>query len=316
MVTKTATKPKTRLKKVNTNSQVIVNLDHSRVYPPACLTDGLFKPLRKGDRKHGKLDLHYKLKGYVLWWRNYEPLGIQEQSVFLALHRIASETSRREVLDPSVTANDLVQLRDMLNLQMKAKDETCGYTKTSLYEIAKIIGISDSGQNLQNIAKSLVRLSSVVCAIYQEGDFTNKYWQANLISHLQIENGQVLIAINSMLATALVQAPASYISMEDQRQLKSDAAKRLHMWLSSWVSEGENQIKLDTLIPHVWGAGEMQATDLRNRRRVLRTAIEDINSLEGWTCTESEGMVTVVKPTFNAQEEPAAASSPTIEPLL
>lgn len=307
-------KPKKPVKKQS--SQVVVNLDHSRVYPPACLTDGLFKPLRKGDRKHGKLDLHYKLKGHVLWWRNYEPLGIQEQSVFLALHRIASETARREVLDETTSATDLVQLRDLLNLQMKAKDESCRYTKTSLYEIAKIIGIADSGQNLQNVAKSLVRLSSVVCAIYKEDDITNKYWQANLISHLQIENGQVLIAINSMLATALVKAPASYISMEDQRQLNTDAGKRLHMWLSSWVSEGENQIKLDTLIPHVWGADEMQPTDLRNRRRYLRAAIQEINSLEGWTCSEVDGMVTVVKPTFTAQQENQEVLESSVEPLI
>jgi hypothetical protein len=278
-------------------SQVIVNLDHSRVFPAACLTDGLFRPLRKGDRKKGKLDLQYTLKGYTLWWRNYEPLGIQEQSVFLALHRIAAEQSRRDVLELAPDAKDLLELRDLLKLELKAKEETCGYTKTSLYEIAKLIGLSDSGQNLNNIALSLVRLSSVVCAIYKTGDLMNKYWQANLISHLQIDNGQVLIAVNSMLASALVKVPASFISMADQRKLKSDASKRLHMWLSSWAGEGENKIGLDTLIPHVWGAGKMIKADLWNRRRYLRAAISEIDSLSGWVCAENEpGMITVIKP--------------------
>ncbi len=296
------TSKKTSTKKKNSIActQEIVHLDHSRVFPAACLTDGLFRPLRKGDQKKGKLDLQYKLKGHTLWWRNYEPLSIQEQSVFLALHRIAAEQSRRNDLNVNPETTDLIELRDLLKLELNAKNEGCGYVKTSLYEIAKIIGISDSGQNLNNIAHSLVRLSSVVCAIYKNNNMSDKYWQANLISHIQIEDKHVLIAINSMLSSALVNVPSSLISMTDQRLLKSDAAKRLHMWLSSWSHDGENKIGLDSLIPHVWGAGQVTADDIRNRRRYLRAALKEINELDGWTCMENDGMVTVIKPTKKA----------------
>jgi hypothetical protein len=108
-----------------------------------------------------------------------------------------------------------------------------------------------------------------------------------------------------MLSNAILVNRNAYVDMQNQRELNTDAAKRLHFWLSGWADEDKlKKIELDHLIPHVWGDMPNRDVDIRNRRRILRKAVSEVAKLPGWVCYENkERMVFVQKPSFVAPHE-------------
>lgn len=301
--TKASAKVPAKTKKAKPKGHAVVYLDHARVDLMHCIADGLFRPLQRGAEKGVSLDIHYKIKakGFTLWWRNYQVLSIADQSVFLAIHRLLSEKRRARSFVAPADDNEKA-LMEMLNVQQDNNQRQTVMLETSLTEIAKTIGLSDGGANLKNIADSIIRLSSVVCAIYSNDDPGKKFWQANLFSHLKMDSGKVYIAANPMLSNAILVNRNAYVDMQNQRELNSDPAKRLHFWLSGWADEDKlKKIELDHLIPHVWGDMPQMDVDIRNRRRILRKAIDEVAKLPGWICYENkERMVFVQKPAFVA----------------
>lgn len=272
---------------LNTKKHVIV-FDHARVDPSHCLTDGLFRPLKRQSFKGLSLDVRYKYKEYTFWWRNYCPLNITDQSVFLAVHRLASEKGRVTPIRPSTFNETEKAVRDALELELQASDLDVLVVETTLYEISKILGVTDSGANLKQIKESLLRLSGVTFVIYNGDDESSAFWKANLIGRMAGVDGKIMISINPWLCKALAGNQYTFVSMQEQRALKSEVAKRLHVWLSSWIKNGgSGKIALDLLIPHVWG-DECEKDKLRKRREYLRKALTEINTLEKWTCTEEK----------------------------
>ena len=306
---------KKSIKRAKPKGHAIVYLDHARVDLMHCIADGLFRPLQRGAEKGVSLDIHYKIKakGFTLWWRNYQVLSIADQSVFLAIHRLLSERKRAKTMLVPIDKNEK-ELMDMLDVQQDASQRETVMLETSLTEIARTIGLSDGGANLKNIADSIIRLSSVVCAIYANEDPGKKFWQANLFSHLRMDSGKVFIAANPMLSNAILVNRNAYVDMQNQRELNSDAAKRLHFWMSGWADEAKlKKIELDHLIPHVWGDMPAADVDVRNRRRILRKAIAEVSKLPGWTCHEKEKMSFVRKPSFVGPTQPVEEDNTIID---
>lgn len=291
--TKQATK-KVVKKKVSTPKQHILVFDHARVDPSHCLTDGLFRPLKRESQKGKALEVSYLYKDYTLQWVNYRILSITDQSVFLAIQRLASEKGRPERVGISHDNPVMLEVRNALKLDLEALGLDCLVLETTLYEIAKTIGITDGGENLKKIRDSLIKLSCVSLMIYRGyDDYTQPFWKTNLFSQLAGVDGKIIVGINPMLSKALVGEQCTYVCMSEQRNLKSDVSKRLHVWLSSWTRHGkEARIKLDTLIPHVWG-DSAEGNILWSRRSSLRKALGELNSLYGWKCVEDKDSVIV-----------------------
>lgn len=292
-------KKKTPTKKppVNTKKHVIV-FDHARVDPSHCLTDGLFRPLKRQSFEGLSLSIRYKYKTLTFWWRVYYPLNITDQSVFLAVHRLASEKGRVTRVGPSDEVETMKAVRDALKLKYDASDLDVLVLETTVNEICKVMGVTDAGNNYKHIKESLIRLSGVIFAIYKGDDVTTLFWQANLFSHTAGIDKRLVIAINPMLSKALAGGQSTFVDMKEQRELKSEVSKRLHVWLSSWIRHGaENKIQLDLLMPHVWG-DESETSKLRKRREYLRNALSEINSLAGWECSEDKEsrFVTIKRP--------------------
>lgn len=265
-------------------------LDHAMVDTSHCLTDGLFRPLSRAPKKEA-LDVEHTYAGYTLRWLNYCKLAITDQSVFLAVLRLASEKGRVERVGDSHESPTMIEVRTALKLEKDAAKSDCLVLDTSLYEIAKIIGINDCGDNLQMIKRSMVKLSCVSLLIYKGKDMGDAFFKTNLFSRLAGKDGRIHVGINPMLGKALSGGQFTYVSMDEQRLLSGDVSRRLHLWLSSWMrDETENKIKLDKLVPHVWGESAEQAT-MRKRRLALRKAIVDLNQLEKWAIEEFEGVV-------------------------
>lgn len=290
-------KPTTKKPEPKKSKHVIV-FDHARVDPSHCLTDGLFRPLKRQSYKGLSLDVRYKYKEYTFWWRNYCPLNITDQSVFLAVHRLASEKGRVSRIGPSEEAETMKAVRDALKLKYNASDLDVLVLETTVNEITKVMGITDAGKNYKQIKESLIRLSGVSFVIYKGDDVTTLFWQANLFSHIAGIDKRLVIAINPMLSKALVGGQSTFVDMREQRELESEVSKRLHVWLSSWIRHGEqNKIQLGLLIPHVWG-DEGEKDKLRKRREYLRNALAEINLLDGWECFEDKisNFVTIKRP--------------------
>lgn len=294
-----------KTKKASKSSKQVIVLDHARVDPSHCLTDGLFRPIMKGSRENTAMNIHYRYKDYTFWWRNYALLNITDQSVFLAVHRLAAEKGRVERVGPEHENKVMIDVREALEMEMDAENMECLVLTTSYREIARTMGISISGQSVTRIRDSLLRLAGVSFVIYRGEDTSSTFWKTNLFSTLASANGNVVVAINPMLSKALVGAQSSFINMREQRALQSDAAKRLHLWLSSWSRvEEDRKIDLDLLIPHVWG-DEAEGDTLYSRRNTLRKAIKELSALPGWICEEDKetNQVNIRRPAENLLEE-------------
>lgn len=276
----------------------VIVFDHARVDPSHCLSDGLFRPLKRQSLKGLSLDVGYKYKDYTFWWRNYCPLNITDQTVFLAVHRLASEKGRVKQVGPLEEVETMRAARDALKLKYQASDLDVLVLETTVNEISKVMGNSKSGANFKQIKESLIRLSGVSFVIYKGDDVTTLFWQANLFSQMAGIDKNIAIAINPMLSRALAGGQSTFVDMREQRELRGEVSKRLHVWLSSWIKPGKsNKIKLDLLIPHVWG-DECEKNKLRVRRFYLRAALDELNKLTGWTCLEDDasGFVIIKRP--------------------
>ena len=139
-------------------SKHVIIFDHARVDPSHCLTDGLFRPLKRQSFEGQSLSVRYKYKEYTFWWRNYCPLNITDQSVFLAVHRLAAEKARTKVVGPSSESSTMIDARNALKLKYDATDLDILVLETTVNEIAQTMGITDSGANFKQIKESLIKL--------------------------------------------------------------------------------------------------------------------------------------------------------------
>lgn len=284
-------KPTTKKPPLNRKQHVIV-FDHARVDSSHCLTDGLFRPLSRVPSKEC-LDVSHIYKGYTLRWLNYCKLNIVDQSVFLAIHRLASENGRTERVGDDHDSPVMKEVRAALKLEKEATKNDCLVLDTTLYEIAKTIGVTDGGDNLKMIRNSLIRLSCVSFLIYKGDDIGDTFFKTGLFSKLAGADGRIHVGINPMLGKALAGNQSTFVSMAEQRSLESDITKRLHVWLSSWMRSGEKRkIDIDKLVPHVWGENP-EAETMRKRRHSIRKSLIELDTLSGWSATEESGSVVI-----------------------
>jgi len=87
------------MKKTENKTRLVGELDHAKIDPSHCLADGLFRPLRRSAQTV-PLDIKYLYKErYILHWQGNAALSITDQSILIALLRIASEEERTTLVD-------------------------------------------------------------------------------------------------------------------------------------------------------------------------------------------------------------------------
>lgn len=277
----TTTRPKQTKK--SAVAQTIV-FDHARTDPSHCLADGLFRPILHGKRAESRLDVSYRFKSVLFRWQNpTTALCIKDQSVFLAIHRIAAEKSRVAKVSPVDSDINLLAARNALGLELEASNLDCLVISTTAREIAHTLGLKISGPAISRVQASLDRLAGVSFSIsHPEPERT--FWKANLISVVPLEGPNHLIGFNPVLSKALAGTPTAYIDMKEQLCLPSDVSKRLHVWLSAWLRPSEGKrIGRNLLVSHVWGAtGSGDA--LYGRRNAIKAALEVLNQNTAWHC--------------------------------
>lgn len=291
-------------------------VDHARIDPSHCLADRLFRPLFRGSQKSAALDVSYKARNskLLLRWTGPELLSISDQSIFLAIHRIAVQPESVERVGPNHPNPTFIKAREELHFAYQAASLKCLVITTTLKEIGAITkDTSLNGQARTRILQTLNRLSQVTLDIYEDSNPTAIAWQSRLIS--TSVSGKILtIGINPMLSKAILTAPTTFIDMREQRALSSDVSKRLHVWLSSWF--GANRlletrgIKRDSLISHIWGdVGQGDA--LYSRRSTLLTVLDELNTLEGWSFSHDTrtNLITIQRQPVKKVEENGSEKS-------
>ena len=272
----------------------IVEDDFARYETRVALTDGVFLPRKRGERK--ALQIATEGDGVRLTWRMFHALGPDDESVLLALISILGEDSMELVATPGTRLRKLLDPDDTSKAPSRA-------THTSLYEVAKRAGFTypGSGSAQKAVKQSLTRLSSTILRVETE-EFEG--CMALCAFMMEKKTGKLAIASHCRLAQALIgDKTFARVSLTERTQLDSDAAKVAHRWLSAWLPGGQTRrIGLDRLVSHVWGGEEITSSGLRDRRATLRSALAEITVLPGWTASitgqGAEAMATISRPPF------------------
>ena len=242
------------------------------------MTDGLFRPMRRGPRP--KAEVKNTFGSITITFRMFDALGADDESVLLAVLSLMGV--KGEKLDVEPEDEDKRQLRLELRAKGDADNANAGAIKTSIKEIAKRAGFSNSGKEFKHVRACLDRLSSTILILDDE------QWHGSmtLLSHMTNKiDGRIEIACHWRLAEAIFgSAQFARVSLQERHQIDGDAGRILHRWLSAWVQVGkEAAIRMSKLEKHVWPAEVSDAPEAKKERlEKLRKALEQIGKLDGW----------------------------------
>lgn len=247
------------------------NTTHARHDPAHCLAPGLFRSLKRGDRKQMKLDVTYQYAdNEQARFIGFEPLGADDMRLLQGL--VALSGPKGIILTPSPKADIFdAATQDALVVQ------------ESLTRLLSEIGLTAGGDNLKGIKASLVRMSNVTVIVTKDG----KQASFHLMSHaLDEADGRLFVALNPRITEAILGRRAyTWIDMAEVRGLESDPARFMHQRLCGWINTGKaGRVALDTLCGYVW-PNEINENAMRKRRSVARKALNELAAL-GWTIKE------------------------------
>lgn len=258
------------------------NLTHARHDPAHCLAPGLFRSLKKGERRTHKLDVVYEFgDGQRIEFSGPEPLGADDLRVLQGLVALAGPSGL--VLSPEPKTADGKQLRFSLETKWDAAKLDALVIRGSYRSLAKEIGYADI-DNSRPIRDCIERLWKVSVI----ATFGKKRVGYRLLSEYACDNsdGRLFVALNPRITQAIIgNSQHTRISMDEVRALRSDVARLIHQRLCGWIDPGKSQrIHLDTLCGYVW-LGEAKTAAMQKRRQRVRTALHEIQTL-GWIVNE------------------------------
>jgi Replication protein C (RepC) len=265
-----------------TNDATEFELTHARHDPAHCLAPGLFRSLKKGDRKKLKLDITYTYGKDKIEFKAPEPLGVDDLRVLQGLVAIAGLNGLLLSSDSPKTEGQ--QLRLFIEPKWEAVNKDLLVVKGSYRHLAREIGYTDvdGGKVFRLIRETIERLWTV-SIIVQVGKQRMGF---RLLSEYASdeEEGKLFIALNPRITEAILgERPHARIDMREARLLHSDPARLLHQRLSGIIDPGKQQrFKLDTLIEYIW-PDQAEGSTLRKRRLTTRAALKEIESTKGWT---------------------------------
>lgn len=262
--------------------QLVIQARHD---PAHVLAEGLFQSLKRGDRKGKNLDIKYEYGDVKLRFAGAWLLGTDDLRVLQGVVAMATNDQRIVNLDdPNTdTGKQLVLLLEPRN---QAKEQAAAI-RTTLQRLMREIGYkTDGGKNRGQVLESLRRLANVTTYV-QNGD---KEASSHLLSYfVDKATGELVIACNPRLTKAIVGHQFTLIDMREVRAIKTGPARLLHQRLSAVVDPGKNRpIYIKTLMSYIWPKAlkEGSSSALRERRRTLKAAVEELRATGGWNFME------------------------------
>lgn len=289
------------LQKTNIPEKKIIDI--ARVERNTALADGLFLPVHiKGEKRLSmKHHVPFKLKGVeaIAEWRGIQ-LDATDLNVFLALSRLASVDSNREVRQIN-TCKD--KLKDAMKFEGEKANTNANFffVRTSVNEIVAESGYQKCGKNHKAVYESIMRLCSLRLNIIRPEDVNKAFpplvLGANLFGNLSIKENQIVISYHPQVMAMLNGSiDGCLIDMSTMKEIKSDVGKKMMFWLSAWASHDRYQkIFLDTLATHVWSE-EAKTPELKwKRRHQLKKELTNLSG-KGWDVKIDEGLCEIKRP--------------------
>lgn len=287
---------KPRKKATKKLPQLMYELHHARHEPGHCLS-GLFRSIKKGERKKGKLDVTYKSGETTLRFVGFEFLGVDDLRVLQGLISMGGPSKLRLRLDGSAKTEIGRILAVALNPREYAKNMIARYIETTIYKLMKEIGYkTDSKPQYKLVDNSLTRMANVTMFVEIDGI----KWSSNLLSFSLNEHTKELsVALNPLVTRAILgEIRYTWIDMNEVRKLKTDAARLIHERLCAWVDQGKTSlpVSIDKITGYVWPDKATEKTNQKRRERA-RKALKEIEDT-GWKMDEvKKGVFKFTRPT-------------------
>lgn len=273
-------------------------LTHVRHDPAHCLAPGLFRSLKRGERKRGKLDVAYDYgSGKRIEFKGPEPLGADDLRILQGLVAMAGPSGL--VLSPNPKTEGGQQLRQFLEPKWEAVKADAMVVKGSYRALAREIGYQEGGDQFRAIRECIERLWTV-SIIAQNGQRRQGF---RLLSNYASDEaeGRLYVALNPLIAQAVMGGGQHVrINMDEVRALESEVVRLLHQRLCGWIDPSKSgKAAVDTLCGYVWPAEACPAT-MRKRRQRIREALRELEVL-GWTVAEyTRGKYEIARPKATA----------------
>ena len=269
------------------------NLSHARHDPAHCLAPGLFRALKRGERKRSKLDVTYDYgDGKRIEFSGPEPLGADDLRILQGLVAMAGPSGL--VLGPEPKTPGGQQLRLFLEPKWEAVETDAMVVKGSYRALAREVGYAniDDSKPIRECIERLWKVSIIA----QNG---RKRQGFRLLSEYASDDaeGRLYVALNPLIAQAVMGGGQHVrISMDEVRALDSETARLLHQRLCGWIDPGKTgKAAIDTLCGYVWPSEASGAT-MRKRRQRVREALPELIAL-GWTVNEyAAGKYDIARP--------------------
>lgn len=264
------------------------NLSHARHDPAHCLAPGLFRSLKRGERKNQKLEVIYEYgKEKHLEFYGFEPLDDLDMRVLQGI--VAMAGPHGVILDLDDPKSDAgKQLSLFIEPKWEALDDNALVVKGSFYSLAKEIGYKKPGdtRTIKDIRESIERLWKV-SIIARDGSKKRGFRLLADYSSDEAEK-RLFVALNPMIAEAILGTrPHTRISMAEVRALQTAPARLLHQRLCGYIDPGAQHptpINIDTLCDYVWPeVASIEAA--KKRKQSIRKALAELVSV-GWTVSE------------------------------
>lgn len=258
-------------------------LTHARHDPAHCLAPGLFQVLGPGQRKKDKLHVVYDYgDGKRVEFSGPEPLGSDDLRILQGLVAMAGPSGL--VLGPEPVTDGGKQLRLFIEPKWDAVEADAMVVKGSYRALAKEIGYAgDSGKHFMQIRACIERLWKV-SIIAQNGRKRQGFKMLSEYASDE-EDGRLYVALNPLLAQAIMGGQYRYIDMDEVRQIKGEATRVIHQKLLGWIDPGKSgKVGMSVLCDYVSTSPVGPSGKSRRRQRVR----EALNELEGfgWKVTE------------------------------
>lgn len=258
------------------------DLTHARHDPAHVLAPGLFRSLKRGERKKQKLDITYSYgEGESARFIGFEPLGVDDMRILQGLVALAGPGGLILTADPK---SDMArQLRMFLDTKFDAESQDGVVVRARMTKLLAEIGLTDTGDNIKSLRASLLRMSNVTVLVTKG----TRQASFHLLSYdFDEADGRLFVALNPRITEAVL-GRRSYarIELSEVRQLGTDPARLVHQRLCGWIDPGKSgRAELDTLCGYVWpDPANMEA--MKKRRQAIRRALTELEAV-GWTVNE------------------------------
>jgi hypothetical protein len=283
------------------------DLTHARHDPAHCLAPGLFRSLKRGERKRGKLDVVYDYgDGKRIEFSGPEPLGVDDLRILQGLVALAGPSGL--VLSPEPQTEAGRQLRLFLEPKWEAVQQDAMVVKGSYRSLAREVGYAniDDTRPVRDCIERLWKVSIIV----QHG---RKRQGFRLLSEYTSDeqDGKLYVALNPLITRAVMGGQHIRIDMVEVRSLQTDPARLLHQRLCGWIDSGKSgRVVLDTLCGYVWPEEVVNVNAIKKRRKTACKALAELAAV-GWKlCEYSKGKWEIGRPKALDKGTPPTLTAP------